>query len=109
MPEEDSPEAVALEEAAEWRLRRLDADPADTESAAAARELQGLAESVRRLGASPLLAELHALCNWLGESDNISAFALGAQAYRERIGVDRHPESAEAYLRALIELAKEAM
>lgn len=108
MPEDEFPEVVELEEAAEGRLRRVDADPTDTESVAAARGLQALAEAVRCLSGSPLLTELHALCNWLAESDMISEFALRAQAYRQRIGVDQHPADAEAYLRALIQLANES-
>ena len=105
----DPPEVAELEEAAVWRLRRFDADPADRQSAAAAQSLQTLADGLRGMGNSPLLAELHALCNWLDESGNISDFAQAAHAYRTRIGVDRHPTDATAYLRALLELARQAM
>ena len=37
MSEDDMPEAVALERVAEWRLRKVDADPSDHRSLAAAR------------------------------------------------------------------------
>jgi hypothetical protein len=87
----------------------VDADPDDAPSAAAARQLQALADDLRRLGGSPLLRELHALCGWLDESDNITDFSLRAHEFRTRIGFDRQAETAENYLRALIELAKEAM
>lgn len=109
IPDDDLPEVAELEAAAEWRLRQVDADPNDTRSAAAARQLQALADGLRALDNSPLLQELHALCNWLGELGNISDFAETAQAYRARIGLDRHPADAEAYLRALVDLAKQAM
>ena len=105
----DLPEAIELEEAAAWRLRQVDANPDDRASAAAATLLQRLAGELRARPDLTLLIELHALCNWLGESDNISDFARAAQEYRERIGIDRHPANADAYLRALIELARQAM
>jgi hypothetical protein len=109
MPDEDPAEVAELEAVVAWRLRLVDADPADARSAGAARQLQALAEGVRALRDSPLLDELHALCGWLAESDNISDYALLAHAFRARIGVERSVESAEDYIRALIELAKEAM
>jgi hypothetical protein len=107
--DDDPPEVAELEAAAEWRLRQVDANPADTKSAAAARQLKALAEALRHLGGSPLLLELHALCGWLDESDNITDFSLRAHELRTRIGFDRHVETAEDYIRVLIELAKEAM
>ena len=109
IPDDDPPEVAELEAAAEWRLRQVDADPADAQSAAAARQLQGLADELRGLRDSPLLGELHALCGWLGESDNITDYALRAHKLRRRIGVDREVASAEDYIRLLIELAKEAI
>ncbi len=109
IPDDDLPEIAELEAAAEWRLRQLDADPSDSRSAAAARQLQALADGLRALGGSPLLGELHALCGWLDESDNITGFSLRAHELRTRIGIDRQVETAEDYIRMLVELAKEAM
>jgi len=105
----DPAEVAELEAAAEWRLRQVDADPNDVWSAAAAHHLQALAEGLRRRHDSPLLSELHALCGWLAESDNITDFSVRAHELRTRIGIDREVETAEEYLRALIELAKDAM
>jgi len=107
--DDDPPEVAELEAAAEWRLRRADTNPADAQSAAAARQLKALAEALRQLGGSPLLVELHALCGLLDESDNITDFSLRAHELRTRIGFDRHVETAEDYIRMLIELAKEVM
>jgi hypothetical protein len=109
MPDDFLPEAAELEAVAEWRLREVDANPTDTQSAAAAHQLQALAEALRQLYASPLLQELHAICGWLDESDNITEFSLRAHEFRVRIGIDRHVGSAEEYLRMLIELAKDSM
>ena len=107
--DDDPPEVAELEAVAEWRLRQVDADPTDAQGAAAARQLQGLADGLRRLRDSPLLGELRALCGWLGESDNITDFSLRAHELRGRIGVDRQVETAEDYIRLMIELAKQAM
>jgi hypothetical protein len=101
-------EVEELQRIAEWRLRRVDEDPADEKSAAAARQLEKLAEDVRRLHGSPLFKEYLAICNWLGESDGIADFSLLANDYRARIGLDCWAEDGEAYLRALIDLAKQA-
>jgi hypothetical protein len=109
IPDDDLPEVADLEAAAEWRLRQVDADPSDTQSAVAARQLHALAAELRAMRRSPLLGELHALCGWLDESDNITDFSLRAHEFRSRIGVDRQVESVEDYLRVLIELAKDAM
>lgn len=109
MQDNDPPEVAELEAAAAWRLRQVDADPDDVQSAAAARQLQTLAEGVRQLGDVPLVRELHALCGWLDKSDNITDFSLRAHELRTRIGFDRHAETAEDYIRMLIELAKDAM
>jgi hypothetical protein len=106
---DDLSEVVELEEAAAWRLRQLDAHPGDCQSAAAAALLQHLAEDLRGRPDLPGLTELHALCNWLAESDAVSDYAAATQAYRMRIGVDQHPADAQAYVRALLELARQAM
>ena len=100
-------EAEQLQRAAEWRLRKLDADPGDTTSRAAAALLERLSGEVQALRGSPLFGEYMAICNWLGESDGIVDFMDLAQDYRARIGVDRFPADGEAYLRALIDLAKQ--
>ena len=109
IPHDDPPEVAELEAVAEWRQRQVDADPDDARSAAAARRLQALADELRQVGDSPLLRELHALCGWLDESDNITEFSLRAHELRTHIGIDRHLETANDYLRTLIELAKESM
>ena len=108
MPDELQ-EVIELEEAAAWRLRLLDADPDDRVSAAASALLQRLADALRAQADMALLTELHALCNWLGESGNISDYAQAAQSYRARIGVDAHPTSAEEYVRMLLQLAQQMM
>jgi hypothetical protein len=100
-------EAEELERAADWRLRKLGEYPADTQSAAAAKLLQKLADEVRGLRGSPAYTEYLAILNWLGEFDVTEEFAERAHAYRSRIGIEYFPESAEAYLRVLIALAKE--
>jgi len=69
--------------------------------------LQKLAEEVRGLRGSPAYTEYLAILNWLGEFDVMEEFAERAHAYRSHIGVEHFPEDAEAYLRALIALAKE--
>jgi hypothetical protein len=100
-------EADDLERAAEWRMRKVDADPSDATSRDAAALLEKLAEDVRRLSGAPVFREYAAICNWLSESDGIAGFMDMALDYRARIGVDRSPENGEAYLRALIDLAKQ--
>ena len=107
--DDDPPEVAELEAAAEWRLRQVDADPGDAQSAGAARQLRALADELRGMGGSPLMGELHALCGWLGESDNITDYAMRAHELRTRIGFGGQVGSAEEYIRMLIELAKEAM
>ncbi len=102
-------EAEELERAAEWRMRKVDADPSDATSRAAAALLEKLAEDVRQLSGSQLFREYIAICNWLAESDSIVDFADLANDYRARIGVDRWPEDGEAYLRSLIELARQTL
>jgi hypothetical protein len=108
MPD-DLQEVIELEEAATWRLRQIDANPDDRVSAAAATLLQRLADELRAQPDMALLTELHALCNWLGESDNISDFAQAAQVYRARLGIDAHPATAEEYVRMLLRLAQQMM
>jgi hypothetical protein len=100
------PEVQDLERAAEWRLRCVDQDPQDSKSAEAAALLQKLANELRELQGSTLYRELGAICNWLAESDDISDFAQRAHDYRLRIGIDVWPESGEAYLHALLEMAR---
>jgi hypothetical protein len=107
MRDEDPFEVEQLERAAAWRLRKVDEDPSDEKSAAAARHLEKLAEEVRRLRGAPLFQEYIAICNWLGESDGITDFMDLANDYRARIGFDHRPENGEAYLRALVDLARE--
>ena len=106
MSDDDLFEVEELERAADWRMRKADENPADEKSAAAARQLAKLADDVRRLRGAPVFQEYLAICNWLGESDGIADFSLLANDYRARIGFDRAPENGEAYLRALIDLAK---
>jgi hypothetical protein len=66
-----------------------------------------MADDLRRVRGSPIYVEYLAILNWLGEFDVLEEFAERAHAYRGRIGVAEFPESGEAYLRALIALAKE--
>ncbi|MBN8871921.1 MAG: hypothetical protein J0H67_03715 [Rhodospirillales bacterium] len=102
----DPPEVLDLEAAAEDRLRRVDADPADAVSAAAASRLRALAAELRANPGTPLLREYRAICGWLDEFDGMEDFALLAHEYRQGIGVTRSPATADDYLRGLIELAK---
>ncbi len=108
MSDEDLFEVEELERAAEWRRRKVDADPNDEQSAAAAQLLERLASEVRALRDSALFREYVAICNWLGESDGIADFAILANDYRARIGADRTPADGKAYLRAMLDLAKQA-
>jgi hypothetical protein len=101
----DPPEIEELERTAAWRLRLLDADPADDVSRAAAVRLDALADDLRGNDYGPLWTELRALGNWLGESDAISDYAELAAEYRARIGVTEHPDDGAAYLRALLAIA----
>ena len=104
---DDPIEAVDLERVADWRIRKLGEDPSDRQSASAAKLLQSLANDVRRLPGSPTYIEYLAILNWLGEFEVMDDFAERANEYRARIGVDRFPQNGDAYLRALIELAKD--
>jgi hypothetical protein len=103
----DPIEAAELERAADWRIRKMGVDPADEMSAAAARLLQKLADEVRGLKGSPVYTEYLAILNWLGEFDVMEDFAERAHEYRIQIGAGLFPENGEAYLYALIALAKE--
>jgi hypothetical protein len=107
MTDPDPQEVTDLEAAAEWRLRKVDANPSDQQNAAAAMRLQKLADDLRHRHGSPAYRELGAICNWLAESDDISDFAQLAHDYRMRVGVDAFPETGEDYLRALLDLAKQ--
>ncbi len=104
---DDPVEARDLERVADWRIGKLGADPADRQSAAAAELLQKLADDLRRMRGSPAYTEYLAIQNWLGEFDVMDEFAERAHAYRSRIGVEHFPDTGEAYLRALIALARE--
>jgi hypothetical protein len=108
MSDVDLPEAVELERAADWRIKKLGENPADTESAAAAKLLQGLADDLRRLRGSPAYTEYQAICGWLDEFDGMAELAEYAHDYRMRIGADHFPASGEEYLRVLIGLAKDS-
>ena len=105
--DDDNPEVSELERVAEWRLRKVDANPADTRSAKAARQLAKLADDLRRAPNAMLLEEYRCVCNWLSESDGISDFVLRAQDYREMIGYGEWAETGDDYLRALLALARE--
>jgi hypothetical protein len=104
--EEDIPEVIELERAADWRLRKVDANPSDEQSAKAARQLQKLADDLRRGANAKLLEEYRCVCNWLSESDGISDFVLRAQDYREMIAFGEWAETGDDYLRALIGMAQ---
>jgi hypothetical protein len=101
----DPAEVEELERTAAWRLRLVDADPADTASAAAAQLLEALAEDLRRNLYTPLWTELRSIGNWLGESDAISDYADLAANYRARIGVSAQPADGADYLRGLLAIA----
>jgi hypothetical protein len=105
--DDDPREAVELDNAAEARLRRVDANPSDHHSAEVARHLQQLAAEVRALRDSTLYVELTAICNWLDEFDGMPDFVARAYEFRSQIGDALWVESGEEYLRALIELARE--
>lgn len=105
-------EAEELEEVANWRLRKADANPgdakgADERNAKAAGQLQKLADELRGGADAKLLDEYHCVCNWLSESDGISDFMLRAQDYREMIGFGEWAATGDDYLRTLIGLAQE--
>jgi hypothetical protein len=105
--DDELPEASELERVAEWRLRKVDAKPEDSQSAKAARQLQKLADDLRAAPDAKLLEEYRCVCNWLSESDGISDFVLRAQDFREMIGFGEWAETGDDYMRALIALAQE--
>ena len=109
MPDEDLPEAEELERSADWRLRKVDADPSDERSAAAARQLQTLAAELRTLRDSALYAEYQCMCNWLSESDGLSDLVLRREDFRTMFGFGTWEDSGESYLRVLVEMAKETL
>ncbi len=102
---DDFPEAEELERAAAWRLRK--ADEGDRDSAVAAERLQALADDLRALGTTPLVAEYRCICNWLAESEGIEDFNHFAHEYRVGIGVTHTPTDGNAYIGALIKLSKD--
>jgi hypothetical protein len=102
----DLPEAIELERTADWRIRKLGENPADSESAAAAKLLQKLADDLRGLTGSATYQEYQAICGWLDEFDGMAEFGEYAHDYRLRIGADRFPANGEEYLRVLIGFAK---
>lgn len=107
MSEDDMPEAVALERVAEWRLRKVDADPSDYRSLAAARQLEKLAVGLRALRGTPAHLEYVAIHNWLSESDGVSELLMNVEYFNERLGFGTWAEDGADYLRAMIEIARE--
>jgi hypothetical protein len=101
----EPPEIEELERAAAWRLRLVDADPADRVSVAAAGLLQRLADDLRQQDYAPLWTELRSIGNWLAESDAISDYADLALDYRTRIGASASPADGAEYLRGLLAIA----
>src|SRR5580658_1216617 len=61
MNDADLQEAVELERAADWRIRKLGENPEDAQSADAARLLQKLADDLRTLTGSPAYREYQAI------------------------------------------------
>lgn len=103
----DPIEAVELDRIADWRIRQLGENPSDEVSVAAAALLQKLADELRQPRHPPAYTEYAAIVNWLGEFDVAEDFAERAHEYRLAIGVEHFPADAEAYLQALIAIAKE--
>lgn len=102
----ERPEIEELERTAAWRLRLVDAAPADDESRAAAQLLERLAEDLRQNDYAPLWAELRSIGNWLAESDAISDYSDLSADYRARIGVAECPADGAAYLHGLLAIAR---
>jgi hypothetical protein len=107
MADNDTLEAIELERTADWRIKKLGENPADTQSAHAAKLLQKLADDLRALAGSPAYTEYQAICGWLDEFDGMAELGEYAHDYRLRIGVDRFPADGEEYLRVLIGFAKD--
>jgi hypothetical protein len=104
---EDPLEAIELERTADWRIRKLGENPADRDSAVAAKLLQKLADEVRALRDAPAYQEYRAICGWLDEFDGMAELHEYAQDYRARIGIDHFPVNGEEYLQVLIGFAKD--
>ena len=103
----DLAEAVELESAADWHIRKLGENSAEPHAEPAAKLLQKLADEVRQLRAAPVYVEYVAILDWLGEFDVTEDFLERARDFRRRIGIDHHPASGEDYLRALIAIARD--
>lgn len=103
----DMAEAEALERVAAWRLRKVDADPSDTASLRAARQLEKLAGELRALRGTKAHTEFLALQNWLSESDDVSELAMRIAYFNERLGFGTWADDGAGYLRALLEMARE--
>lgn len=103
----DVPEAIELERAADWRIKKLGENLDDRKSAEAAKLLQKLADEVRVLAGSPVYREYQAICGWLDEFDGMAELSEYAEDYRARIGIDKFPADGEEYLRVLIGFAKD--
>ncbi len=103
----DVPEAIELECAADWRIKKLGENPDDRQSEEAAKLLQKLADDLRALGGSAPYKEYQAICGWLDEFDGMAELGEYAQDYRARIGIDKFPADGEEYLRVLIGFAKD--
>ena len=103
----DPQEVIELDRMADWRIRKLGANPGDAASAAAVTLLQKLADDLRALAGSPAYAEYRAICGWLDEYDGMEDFAERAHAYRTGIGAEHFPANGEEYLRVLTRFAKE--
>ncbi|HQT75583.1 MAG TPA: hypothetical protein PLD10_00920 [Rhodopila sp.] len=108
-PDPEPPEAEELERTAAWRLRLVDANPADHASAAAAALLERLADDLRHNAYPALWTELRAIGHWLAESDAISDYAESAAAYRARIGFTAMPADGAAYVQALLAIARDLL
>jgi hypothetical protein len=102
----EPPEIEELERTAAWRRRKVDAEPDDAGSVAAAERLELLAADLRDNDYTSLWMELRSIGNWMGESDLISDYAELAGVYRARIGVFEHPADGAAYLRGLLAIAR---
>ena len=98
---------MELERAADWRIKKLEENPADPHSASAAALLQKLADELRTLQGSPVYREYQAICGWLDEFDGMAELNEYAHAYRMRIGVEHFPADGDEYLRVLIGFAKD--
>jgi hypothetical protein len=88
---DDPVEARELERAADWRIAKLGVDPADAQSAAAAKLLQKLADDLRRTRGSPAYTEYLAILSWLGESVAVPTPGLDQQ--HARVGILGKPIS----------------